>query len=101
MGANFRLATVLTDLPLAVAEPLDIGVDDLCLGCRRCTIDCPPQAISDSKQLVRGVQKWYVDFDRCIPYFVKTSGCGICIQVCPWSLPGRGPGLSAKLLAKR
>ena len=101
MGANFRLATVLTDLPLAVAEPLDIGVDDLCLGCRRCTIDCPPQAISDSKQLVRGAQKWYVDFDRCVPYFVKTSGCGICIQVCPWSLPGRGPGLSAKLLAKR
>jgi Pyruvate/2-oxoacid:ferredoxin oxidoreductase delta subunit len=101
LGANFRLATVLTDLPLALDGPVDIGVDDLCLGCRRCTLDCPPQAISDAKQLVRGVEKWYVDFDKCVPYFVKTFGCGICIQVCPWSKPGRGPGLSQKLLAKR
>jgi epoxyqueuosine reductase QueG len=101
LGANFRLATVLTDLPLAPDAPVDIGVDDLCLTCRRCTTDCPPQAIADTKQLVRGVVKWYVDFDRCIPYFVKTAGCGICIQVCPWSVPGRGPSLSDRLLARR
>ena len=31
-----------------------------------------------------GVQKkWYVDFDKCIPYFAETSGCAICIAVCP------------------
>ncbi len=101
LGANFRLATVLTDLPLALDGPVDIAVDDLCLNCQRCTVDCPAEAISDNKQLVRGVEKWYVDFDRCIPYFVKTFGCGICIQVCPWSVPGRGPALSQKLLAKR
>ena len=101
VGSNFRLATVLTDLPLQIDQPLDIGVEDLCLGCQRCTLDCPPGAISDNKQVVRGVEKWYVDFDKCVPYFVKTFGCGICIQVCPWSKPGRGPSLSAKLLAKR
>ena len=101
LGANFRLATVLTDLPLALDHPVDIAVDDLCLNCRRCTVDCPAEAISDTKQMVRGAEKWYVDFDRCIPYFVKTFGCGICIQVCPWSVPGRGPALSEKLLAKR
>ena len=101
LGANLRLATVLTDLPLAVDEPVDIAVEDLCLSCRRCTIDCPVDAIADTKQLVRGVEKWYVDFDRCVPYFSKTYGCGICIQVCPWSKPGRGPGLSRKLLSKR
>ncbi len=28
--------------------------------------------------------KWYVDFDKCIPYFTKTHGCTICIEVCPW-----------------
>ena len=101
LGSNFRLATVLSDLPLALDGPVDIGVDDLCLNCQRCTVDCPAEAISDRKQLVRGVEKWYVDFDRCIPYFVKTFGCGICIQVCPWSVPGRGPSLSEKLLARR
>jgi Pyruvate/2-oxoacid:ferredoxin oxidoreductase delta subunit len=101
LGSNFRLATVLTDLPLAPDAPVDIAVDDLCINCRRCTTDCPAEAISDDKQMVRGIEKWYVDFDRCVPYFTKTFGCGICIQVCPWTRPGRGPSLSEKLLSKR
>ena len=100
-GSNFRLAAVLTDLPMALDEPVDIGVQDLCLGCQRCVNDCPPDAIYDEKQLIRGEYKWYVDFDKCIPYFVKTNGCAICIEVCPWSVPGRGPSLSEKLLEKR
>ncbi len=100
-GSNLRLATVLTDLPLVPNAPVDIGVDDLCMVCQRCRIDCPPDAIHDQKQMVRGTSKWYVDFDKCAPYFTKTWGCGICIEVCPWSEPGQGAGLSAKLLAKR
>jgi len=100
-GSNFRLSAVLTDMPLQCDAAVDIGVEDLCLSCRRCTVDCPPDAILEEKQMVRGVEKWYVDFDKCIWYFTKTQGCGICIEVCPWSEPGRGPGLSAKLLAKR
>jgi NAD-dependent dihydropyrimidine dehydrogenase PreA subunit len=100
-GSNFRLAAVLTDLPLALDAPVDIGVDDLCAVCRRCVDDCPPRAILEDKQMVRGERKWYVDFDRCIPYFVKTCGCAICLEVCPWSEPGRGPWLSAFLLKRR
>ena len=100
-GSNFRLAAVLTDLPLSCDSPVDIGVDDLCLSCRRCEQDCPPRAIEPTKQLVRGTTKWYVDFDKCIPYFAMTEGCGICIQVCPWSEPGRGAHLSERLLALR
>jgi Pyruvate/2-oxoacid:ferredoxin oxidoreductase delta subunit len=100
-GSNFRLVAVLTDLPLAADSPVDIGVEDLCAACRRCVEDCPPRAVSDAKQMVRGELKWYVDFDRCIPYFVKTLGCSICIEVCPWSEPGRGPGLSRLLLGRR
>jgi hypothetical protein len=42
-----------------------------------------------------------VDFDKCIPYFVKTCGCAICIEVCPWSEPGRGPAISARVLELR
>jgi len=100
-GSNFRLAAVLTDLPLTTDQPVDIGVDDLCVSCQRCVLDCPPGAIFKEKQTVRGESKWYVDFDKCIPYFVKTYGCAICIEVCPWSEPGRGEWLSAKLLAAR
>ncbi|MEM7345726.1 MAG: 4Fe-4S dicluster domain-containing protein [Chloroflexota bacterium] len=100
-GSNFRLSAVLTNLPLAADEPVDIGVDDLCLTCQRCVIDCPPGALANEKQMVRGEEKWYVDFDKCIPYFVKTYGCAICIEVCPWSEPDRGAWLSQKLLAGR
>ena len=100
-GSNFRLAAVLTDMPLVHDAPVDIGVQDLCLHCRRCVIDCPPGAINEDKQWVRGVERWYVDFDKCVPYFVKTYGCAICIEVCPWSEPGRGAELSQLLLDKR
>ena len=56
-----------------------------------------PFAIAPEKQTVRGVEKWYVDFDACIPYFAESSGCAICIAVCPWSRPGVGLNLAAKL----
>lgn len=100
-GSNYRLGTVVTDMPLALDAPVDIGVEDLCATCRRCTIDCPADAISDRKQWVRGEEKWYVDFDKCAPYFSITGGCAICIEVCPWSEEGRGELLSQTLLKKR
>ncbi len=100
-GSNFRLAAVATDLPMATDEPVDIAVDDVCVNCRRCVDDCPPLAIFEEKQLIRGEHKWYVDFDKCIPYFVKTRGCAICIEVCPWSEPGRGSWLVERMMARR
>ena len=32
---------------------------------------------------------------------VKTTGCSICVEVCPWSTPGKGVKLSDIVLAKR
>jgi ferredoxin len=96
-GSSFRLASVLTDLPLVADEPDWFAADDFCTGCRLCSTACPPGAIFESKQLVRGVEKWFVDFDKCIPYFADTCGCGICIAVCPWSRPGVAPNLAVKM----
>ena len=101
LGSNFRLTSVLTDLPMALDAPVDFGAEDLCMTCQRCVQDCPPDAIFNEKQWVRGVKKWYVDFDKCIYYFTHTHGCAVCLEVCPWSEPGRGEALSKKLLAKR
>jgi Pyruvate/2-oxoacid:ferredoxin oxidoreductase delta subunit len=101
LGSNFRLVTVLTDLPLAPDAPVDHGVQDVCLRCRRCVDDCPPRAIFETRQLVRGQLKWYVDFDKCVPYFAKTHGCAICIEVCPWSEPGQGEAISRRVLELR
>jgi ferredoxin len=96
-GAAFRLSAVLTDAPFAPTQRREFGVDDFCLHCRVCEDACPPEAILPEKVPVRGEEKWYVDFDKCIPFFAQTSGCAICIAVCPWSRPGVGASLAAKL----
>lgn len=101
MGSLFRLAYVLTDLPMTTDAPQDYGIDDFCTTCQICTRDCPPQAINSEKQLVRGVERWYVDFDKCVPYFNENLACGLCLAVCPFSLPGRGPIISQKMLRRR
>ena len=51
---------------------------------RSCEDACPPEAIASDKQLVRGDVKWYVDFDKCLPFFNEHQGCAVCIAVCPW-----------------
>ncbi|MDF1726178.1 MAG: 4Fe-4S dicluster domain-containing protein [Sulfitobacter sp.] len=96
-GASFRLSAVLTDAPFAPTPPKDHGIDAFCQNCRICEDACPPEALFPEKQTVRGAQKWYVDFDKCLPFFNDHSGCAICIAVCPWSRPGVGLNLAAKL----
>ncbi|MEM9529868.1 MAG: 4Fe-4S dicluster domain-containing protein [Pseudomonadota bacterium] len=96
-GSGFRLGAVLTDAPFATTPKREFGIDDFCSRCRVCENACPPEAIKPKKQTVRGVQKWSVDFDECIPFFAETSGCAICIAVCPWTRPGAGLRLAEKL----
>jgi epoxyqueuosine reductase QueG len=69
--------------------------------CRACEDACPPAAIAPDKQRVRGEVRWYVDFDRCLPYFNEHGGCGICLAVCPWSRPGVADSLLAKMARRR
>lgn len=101
LGSSFRLSAVTTDMPLVCDTSEDFGSEDFCLSCQICTRACPPGAIRNDKQLVRGVEKWYVDFDKCIPYFGETLACGICLAVCPWSRPGTAPSLAEKMLRRR
>jgi ferredoxin len=101
LGANFRLACVLTDVPLVADAPDRFGADEFCTNCRLCTDACPPDAIVPEKQLVRGERRWYVDFDKCLPYFNENMACGICLPVCPFSRPAIGPRLVGKLGLRR
>jgi epoxyqueuosine reductase len=96
-GAGVRLAGVTTDMPLRATAPDRFGVDQFCATCQVCTNACPPGAMSDHKQLVRGIERWYVDFDKCIPFFAEHASCGICIAVCPWTRPTVRPRLLASM----
>lgn len=96
-GAGVRLAGVTTDMPLVPTAPQRFGADEFCATCQVCTQSCPPGAISPAKQMVRGVERWYVDFDKCIPYFAEAASCGICIAECPWTRPSARPKLLATM----
>lgn len=96
-GSGVRLAGVTTDMPLVATEPDRFGGDEFCRTCQVCTKECPPGAIGPEKQMVRGVKRWYVDFDKCIPYFAESASCGICIAVCPWTRPSVRPKLLATM----
>ena len=100
-GSSFRISAVVTDLPLLADEIDEFGADGFCTRCQVCINACPVDAITNDKQLVRGFEKWYVDFDKCITYFNETHGCGICIAVCPWSRPGASPRLAEKIARRK
>jgi ferredoxin len=101
LGSNFRLACVLTNVPLVGDAPEAFGGDDFCLNCRICADACPPDAIKHEKTLIRGELRWYVDFDKCLPYFNEAFSCAICLAACPFSRPDVGPRLIEKLAARR
>jgi reductive dehalogenase len=89
LGANFRLACVTTDLPLAVDKPVDLGVQDFCEKCQKCARNCPTGAIPTGDEVeVRGVRKWQIDPEKCFLYWgSQGAACAICQIVCPWSKP--------------
>lgn len=99
-GSGVRLAGVTTDMPLVATRGSRFGADEFCATCQVCTHACPPGAITPQKQMVRGVERWYVDFDKCIPYFAESASCGICIAECPWTRPSVRPKLLATMMRR-
>jgi epoxyqueuosine reductase len=100
-GSAIRLSAVTTDMPLVGDSRDEFGADDYCTRCKACSNGCPPGAIYDEKQIVRGTEKWYVDFDKCIPYFGEALGCAICLSRCPFSRPGNSERLIQRMLKKK
>lgn len=82
-GAQFRLVTVLTDMPLTAGAPLT-GRD--CGDCRRCLAACPAQAIKESPEEFdhRGCFAQLQDFRRrgLVSQFI----CGLCVKACRGAL---------------
>ena len=56
-GSGVRLAGVTTDMPLIATTRAPFGGDEFCMTCQACTRACPADAISEKKQMVRGVER--------------------------------------------
>ncbi len=82
-GAQVRLTTVLTNLPLPIQKE---RVPFSCGNCRRCVDACPVDALGNSPE--------DFDFDLCfslLDFFSRKKGlgvmiCGLCQKACPGSV---------------
>lgn len=81
LGSQFRLVTVLTDLPLAADAPLDRD----CGSCRACAAACPCGAIKDTREAFdhRACYETLKEFRN--KGYTNQFICGICVRDC------RGP----------
>lgn len=69
-------------------------IEEYCKSCRLCQKNCPVDAILDQKVVsvtnIPGIGSLRSCIDRlkCFPYFGKTTGCSVCVKVCPFSKGG-------------
>ncbi len=93
-GPRCRIAKVLTDLPVEVGSPQELGITEFCDVCGKCARRCPPQAIPYGERSLEpvnecnsaGVLQWQVDHKKCVEFQAKAgTNCGICLRVCPFN----------------
>jgi epoxyqueuosine reductase QueG len=81
LGAHFRLVTVLTDMALEPAAPLDRD----CGACRACAAACPAGAIKDTRETFDHLACFETLKDFRKKGYTSQFICGICVRDC------RGP----------
>jgi ferredoxin len=89
-GSRQRIGLVYTNianLPVP-AENHHAWVRDLCAMCRKCTRECPVQAIYETPQAGPAGQVTFVDHPKCLAKFSIDYGCSVCVKVCPFSNVG-------------
>ena len=94
-GGNIRIGSVITDLPLAIDKPIDFGLQEFCVGCKKCARECPVQALNHeeepywepvNKWQVAGKKAYFENNQVCFDYqTAKNIYCSVCMSVCPWS----------------
>jgi ferredoxin len=95
VGASFKAAAVLTDLPLEPDKPIDFGLQEYCRTCRICAEQCPMHAVSDrEKEVYNGYGTYRQDRDRCHAGVMTNpvgNMCQRCTKICPWNRPDNRP----------
>jgi reductive dehalogenase len=109
-GPRCRISKVITNLPLEVDPPIDIGVQGFCEKCERCANYCPSGAIKSGERTEvpwdesnnQGMLKWPVNAMKCLDWWVKNgTHCSVCIRVCPWNKPDTMFHRGIRVLAER
>lgn len=86
-GASFRPGFVTTDLPMAEDRPREFGVQDFCMNCNVCQLNCPGDAIPKEHVLTHGIKRWLIDLEKCYPYSrLRDEYCHLCVDVCPYNV---------------
>lgn len=86
VGPRVRWASVLTDAPLAVGQPLA----EQCGKCTECVDACPPHAFTGRNFRSDEPREARYDAHKCNAYQRESSGyvgvriCGMCVYVCPY-----------------
>jgi reductive dehalogenase len=87
VGPRFKSVVLTTDMPLAVDQPIDFGLQTFCSNCVKCARECPCDAIPlGDKIMFNGYEIWKPDVERCTRYRLtnaKGSACGRCMKTCP------------------
>jgi ferredoxin len=86
-GASFRPGFVTTDLPLVEDKPHEFGVQDFCMNCNVCQLNCPGDAIPKEHVVTHGIKRWLIDLEKCYPYSrLRDEYCHLCVDVCPYNV---------------
>jgi len=89
IGPRSKSVVFTTDLPMAIDQPIDFGLQDFCGQCNKCARECPCNAITfGPKVMFNGYEIWKADVDKCTKYRVtqsRGSACGRCMKMCPWN----------------
>src|SRR5918994_1990902 len=84
-GASFRPGFATTDLPLVEDKPREFGVQDFCMNCNVCQLNCPGDAIPQDYVMTHGIKRWLIDLEKCYPYSrLRDEYCHLCVDVCPY-----------------
>jgi len=84
-GPRVRLATVTTDLAVPQARRMSFGVEEYCGECDLCRKYCEGGAIPDGKTVVRGHEKYTIDYGLCLEPFARYDGCNLCVSRCAFN----------------
>jgi len=93
-GPCVRICKVLTNMPLPLDQPTDLGIGDFCRQCLKCAKACPSGSISlggatfdaACQNNNPGVKKWPIKADECLRFWqANGASCANCIAVCPFT----------------